>query len=230
MHTEVCIAQQQQCHPCTTHGLRQQRKSIWPVWLWWTWPQRLRLLIHQFFKILYFNSDTLEWLKSPLCNWKRSVYLGGDLSTELSLEAGLPQGSTLGPLLYTINTCDFPEVVHDESCPHSVEGQVIQYRTMCIECGGLCCFADDWTYTGTAETTFELSIKLRQKFHAMSTYLTEICLCIITDKTHFLVMSTRQKTAKKQGMFSNSRYRRGTNRSNSDRDTVRFLNKWKHDF
>ena len=98
---------------------------------------------------------------------KQSVYAGGHLSTALSLEAGVPQGSILGPILYTIYTCDFPEVVHEENCPHSAVGQVIQYRTMCTECGGLCCFADDSTYTGTAETTIELSIKLEQKFKVM---------------------------------------------------------------
>ena len=111
-------------------------------------------------RILNFNSDTLKWLKSYLCDRKQSVYLGGHLSTELSLEAGVPQGSILGPILYTIYTCDFPEVVHEENCPHSGEGQIIQYRTMCTECGGLCCFADDSTYTGTAETTLELTRKL----------------------------------------------------------------------
>ena len=144
-------------------------------------------------KILNFNTDAMNWLKSYLHDRKQSVYVGGHLSTALSLEAGVPQGSILGPILYTIYTCDFPEVVHEENCPHSAEGQVIQYRTMCTECGGLCCFADDSTYTGTAETTVELSIKLKQKFQVMSTYLTENRLCINTDKTHLLIMSTRQK-------------------------------------
>ena len=87
----------------------------------------------------------------------------------------------------------FSEVVHEENCPHSGEGQIIQYRTMCTECGGLCCFVDDSTYTGTAETTLELTRKLNQKFKVMSTYLTENRLCINTDKTHLLIMSTRQK-------------------------------------
>ena len=96
-------------------------------------------------KILNFQSDSLKWLKSYLCNRKQAVYLGGHLSTALSLEAGVPQGSILGPVLYTIYTCDFPEVVHEEDCPHHAEGQVIKYRTMCTECGGLCCFADDST-------------------------------------------------------------------------------------
>ena len=144
-------------------------------------------------KIMKLKPHTLKWLKSYLCNRNQSVFIEGHLSRVLPLEAGVPQGSFLGPILYTIYTCDFPEVVREESCTHCKEGNIIQYRTMCTECGGLCCFADNSTYTGIANTTIELLNKLKLKFQVMSMYLKENCSCISMDKTHLLIMSTRPK-------------------------------------
>ena len=91
------------------------------------------------------------------------------------------------------NTLDFPEVVHQEDCPHKHEENLVKFRTMCTECGGICCYADDSTYILSAKTTEELSTQLESKFKGMSNYLTENRLCINLEKTHLLSMSTRQK-------------------------------------
>ena len=69
-------------------------------------------------KILNFSTEALKWLESYLTQRQQKVYIGGHFSSTISLEAGVPQGSILGPLLYTIYTLDFPEVVHQEDCPH----------------------------------------------------------------------------------------------------------------
>lgn len=63
---------------------------------------------------------------------------------------------------------------------------------MCTECGGVVCFADDSTYTVTADTEAELSEKMSQKFQLMSGYLTENRLCINMEKTHMMVLCTKQ--------------------------------------
>ena len=64
---------------------------------------------------------------------------------------------------------------------------------MCTECGGICCYADDSTYILSANTTEELSSRLEVKFQVMSNYLSENRLCINSENTHLLCMSTRQK-------------------------------------
>ena len=144
-------------------------------------------------KILNFSTEALKWLESYLTQRQQKVYIGGHFSSTISLEAGVPQGSIVGPLLYTIYTLDFPDVVHQEDCPHKHEENLVKFRTMCTECGGICCYADDSTYILSAETTEELSTQLEIKFQVMSNYLTENRLCINSDKTHLLSMSTRQK-------------------------------------
>ena len=151
-------------------------------------------------KLLNFENNTLKWLSSYLTGRQQAVYIGGFLSPMLSLEAGVPQGSILGPLLYTVYTVDFPEVVHQNDCPHNQEEQAFKFRTMCTECGGIVCYADDSTYTATARTTDELSNKLNTKYKVMSEYLTENRLCINSDKTHLLLMSTKQKKRKNKDL------------------------------
>ena len=149
-------------------------------------------------ELFNFDGNTLDWLESYLMGRSQCTYISGSTSKVLSLEAGVPQGSVLGPSLYTLFTCDFPEVVHDENCPHNVinqeEGvQVEINRTMCAECGGLVCYADDSTYTVTGKNEVELSEKLTEKFKSMAEYLSENRLCINTDKTHTMVLCTEQK-------------------------------------
>ena len=91
---------------------------------------------------------------------------------------------------------NFPEVVHQDNCQNNGEDHIIKFNTICTECGGLCCYADDSTYIFGAETTEDLSTQLEDKFKLMSNYLTENRLCINSDKTHIVNMSTRQKRQK----------------------------------
>ena len=144
-------------------------------------------------KLFNFGSDAENWLRSYLTGRSQCTYISGSTSKILSLEAGVPQGSVLGPSLYTLFTCDFPEVVHQANCPQNIETNIVTNRTMCEECGGLVCFADDSTYTTTAKSEQELSEKLTEKFQVMSEYLTENRLCINSDKTHMMVLCTEQK-------------------------------------
>ena len=65
--------------------------------------------------------------------------------------------------------------------------------TQCRECGGLCCYADDSTYTVQGSGPDELSEKLSQKYSALADFLTANKLKVNDEKTHLLVMSTRQK-------------------------------------
>ena len=59
----------------------------------------------------------------------------------------MPQGSILGPLFYTIFTNELPQVVHEDNCPLKDDHEASLFTVQCQECGGLCCYADDSTYT-----------------------------------------------------------------------------------
>ena len=144
-------------------------------------------ILFQKCKLFNFGRDAENWLRSYLTGRSQCT------SKILSLEAGVPQGSDIGPSLFTLFTCDFPEVVHQANCPQNIENNIVTNRTMCEECGGLVWFADDSTYPTTAKNEQELSEKLTEKFQVMSEYLTENRLCINSDKTHMMVICTEQK-------------------------------------
>ena len=140
-----------------------------------------------------YDRNAIQWAWSYLTYRSQAVYIEGSLSSLLPLEAGVPQGSILGPLFYTIFTNELPEVVHEVSCPiRNIEGAAI-FHTQCRDCGGVCCYADDSTYTAQGSDPDELSAKLSQKYSALADFLTANKLKVNDDKTHLLVMSTRQK-------------------------------------
>ena len=115
------------------------------------------------------------------------------MSSLLALEAGVPQGSILGPLYYTIFTNELPQVVHGDDCPLKHNPGDSIFATQCEVCGGVCCYADDSTYTAKGHSPGELSEKLSEKYKVMADFLTDNKLKVNDDKTHLLVMTTRQK-------------------------------------
>ena len=55
-----------------------------------------------------FTPPAIIWIKSYLSSRTRRVFFNGSLSNIIQLESGIPQGSCLGPLLFSIFTNDMP--------------------------------------------------------------------------------------------------------------------------
>ena len=144
-------------------------------------------------KIYGFDRETVQWMWSYLTYRSQGVSIEGNISKLLPLEAGVPQGSILGPIFYTIFTNELPDIVHQAECPQKLLSNSAIFPTQCQPCGGMCCYADDSTITVTGKTPEELSEKLTTKFNAVADFLTDNKLKVNEDKTHLMIMTSRQK-------------------------------------
>jgi hypothetical protein len=57
------------------------------------------------------NGTVLAWFKSYLCDREQLVKIGSTLSDPASLNFGVPQGSVLGPILYSMYTAPLANVI-----------------------------------------------------------------------------------------------------------------------
>ena len=144
-------------------------------------------------KLYGFDQNTIQWTWSYLTHRSQGVYIEGAMSRLLPLEAGVPQGSILGPIYYTIFTNELPQVVHEHDCPLHDDQAASIFTIQCEECGGLCCYADDSTYTVMGQDPVALSEKLTRKYKVMADFLTDNKLKVNDEKTHLLVLTSRQK-------------------------------------
>ena len=140
-------------------------------------------------KLYGFDTNSLNWMKDYLSGRTQSVCIDGTLSPFLAVSVGVPQGSILGPLCYVLFTNDLPEtVIESQSHVH-----FSQLTTYCEKCGGLCCFADDSTLAVSDADQDILEQKLNLKYGILANYMANNKLKLNDDKTHLLIMSTRQK-------------------------------------
>ena len=60
------------------------------------------ILIHRLQSLLGLRGTALQWFRTYLKGRSQQVTINGALSKKFGLECGVPQGSCLGPLLFTI--------------------------------------------------------------------------------------------------------------------------------
>ena len=72
----------------------------------------------------------------------------------------------------------------------------VQYHQQCQHCGGICCYADDSTYTKSGKDPIVLKNKIDEAYKVMEEYMANNKLVINSDKTHLLVMASAKNHRK----------------------------------
>ena len=139
-----------------------------------------------------FDDGSLEWIHSYLSNRKQCVSISGSLSKLLPVTTGVPQGSILGPMFYTLFTNELPEIIHDHPSTEQGSESFPNYNTSCTTCGSIVCFADDTTLSCSNNDPNTLSEELSAKFKLIAAFLVSNRLKLNDDKTHLLVLTTSQ--------------------------------------
>lgn len=131
-----------------------------------------KILITKLEKLFYFSESACKLISSYLSQRSQTVVLGNNWSNALDVSQGVPQGSVLGPLLFSIYINDLSDI------PVNCNIQM---------------YADDvQLYTGAKVTDVQSSIsKLNGDLDLIYNWATYNGLCLNPAKTKLLTISRR---------------------------------------
>ena len=84
------------------------------------------------------DSNSLKWIKSYLNGRSQFVQIGAKKSVTSPANRGVPQGSVLCPILYSVYTNKLPETIVNQECPEESHNKVNKlFSDNCTKCGSL---------------------------------------------------------------------------------------------
>ena len=116
--------------------------------------------------------SALQWFQSYLSNRKQRVCCGNELSEELPITYGVPQGSILGPLLFIIYINDLPNVLK-------------------FSCASL--YADDTVVYCYGSTPQDVRDMLNEDLLSVAKWLEENKLTLNLEKTKCMLIGSSRK-------------------------------------
>ena len=146
------------------------------------------------------RNDELNWFKSYLDGRRQRVCIGAVQSAWSDILRGVPQGSILGPLLFTIYVNDLPQAV--------VQSEVKQY-------------ADDTTMYCASDSSAALSGGLSADLARVADWVEQNGLKLNEAKTQMLLLSRRRRAKELEDVVVTLR---GQEVTRSDK--VKYLGVW----
>ena len=114
----------------------------------------------------------LQWMENYLSNRMQSVFTGGILSSPQPLVSGVPQGSILGPLWFSLYVTDLPD---------------------CLQNSEVLVYAYDTVIYYSASDTSQLIRMLNEELKLLESWSRKNDLYIHRKKTEYVLFGTHQK-------------------------------------
>ncbi|CAB4039969.1 Hypothetical predicted protein, partial [Paramuricea clavata] len=118
------------------------------------------------------DENSLTWFHSYLTDRTQKCRVNGQLSDSVPVACGVPQGSSLGPLLFLIYINDLPN---------------------CLDHTTARMFADDTSISYASDSAKELQNVINTELKGLSDWLTTNKLSLNIVKTEFMVVGSRQR-------------------------------------
>ena len=147
-----------------------------------------------------FDNNSRKWILNYMKDRKVFVEIGTKKSSVCTVNRGVPQGSILGPLLFSIYSNELPEIANDEKCENPAHGKRLSlFNSNCKTCRMIPCYADDAMYhIGTKHRNLSKEI-LTEKVDKIKSFLNAQELVINVGKTNILESMVKQKRTKIRG-------------------------------
>ena len=129
-----------------------------------------------------FRGSSNAYLKSYYHNRAQYVYLNGFKSTMMPISKGVPQGSILGPLCFSLFINDLPLAVDADTV----------------------LFADDAAFVIKAPSLAELYLKINKLFADLASYLNNNRLIANSSKSKLMMFSSRPTQDLPEILFANN--------------------------
>ena len=142
-----------------------------------------------------------KWINNFLSFRSQYTEIAGKKSSINSVSRGVPQGSVMGPTIFSIYINEMPEIVKDkENCPDATHRNTEElFSENCEKCGQLVCFADDATYV-TRNSKREMNQRnIDRNMSEAKKFLAANELVINESKTAIIEIMNKQKRSKMKG-------------------------------
>ena len=128
------------------------------------------------------QNSTAQWFHSYLSDRSQCSKVEGKVSSVLNIPAcSVIQGGCRSGLLYTILTCDLPDIIHQ----HIIK----EPARYCVEDGDMATFVDDSTnYYGNKDPKIVREVT-QKNFNSIEDYMTSNKHKSYGDKSHLLVLT-----------------------------------------
>ena len=148
------------------------------------------------------DDSAIQWLESYLNLRTQYVSVAGKDSTMKMVPGGVPQGSVLGPVSFTIYTNELSEATKNVNCDNSEHVEEIEedlFGQDCNKCGITPVYADDSTHVVRSTDRQINQQQLANNLQKITIFLQSNNLTVNQSKTKIMETIVPQKRCKLSG-------------------------------